>query len=355
VTERLAELLIAEDTRLRVEQANVTSNFLKAESGRAEEELRGKETELAQFLAKHPEFAVDTSGMATAGSAVRAAQTRERGSRTTDPKLLALERQRERIKARLRAPDEPAPPRVPAPPSAERVAALARVDNAKRALETAKEDLERNEARFTAAHPDVVAAKRRVQEAERRVKEAEAEVPPLEEVDAVRAATDPAERAALAQELDKIDREIAAQKRRERDDRPPDEIDEGKNWVVELERDWARINREVAEAREKHDTLEARLFSAEIAASSELSGQSGQMEIVDPAFKPVRPSGAPKRLLVMAGLVLALGLGAALALLLAFVDDRLYDRQDIERLEIAPVLIVVPGGKKKKKGRVRRA
>jgi capsular polysaccharide biosynthesis protein len=46
----------------------------------------------------------------------------------------------------------------------------------------------------------------------------------------------------------------------------------------------------------------------------------------------------------MAGLAVSLMLGLGLALLLALVDDRLYDRFDVEKLELAPLLIVVPRG-----------
>jgi protein tyrosine kinase modulator len=353
VTARLADMLIEDDNRMRTEQVNVTSNFLKAEKTRAEDELRVKEKAQAEFLAKHPEFVQESSGQSSTGSAVRAAQKNESRTHATDPKILALERQRDRIKARLKAPDQPPPVRTPAQPSAERVAALARVDNARRAVEAARDELAHNQARFTDQHPDVVAAKRRLQDAERRLREAEAAVPAQEINEPIAVATDPAERQALKDELDRIERDIADQKRRGHDDKPDgsggDDEDTGANWVVALETDWQRLSREVAEARERNETLEARLFSAQIAAASELSGQSAQMEIVDPAYLPSRPSGAPKRLIVMAGVVVAFSFAGALALLLALVDDRLYDRQDVERLELAPVLVVVPGVKKKRR------
>jgi hypothetical protein len=57
ITARLAEALIAENTRHRAEQAEVTKSFLDAERKRIEDDLREKETALARFLTKHPEFA----------------------------------------------------------------------------------------------------------------------------------------------------------------------------------------------------------------------------------------------------------------------------------------------------------
>jgi hypothetical protein len=113
--------------------------------------------------------------------------------------------------------------------------------------------------------------------------------------------------------------------------------------IVELETDWSRLNREVADARERAKQLQDKQFVASMAATSEAEGRSAQMVIVDPAYKPTHPAG-PGRLKLMAmGLLAALGLGMALSFGLALIDDRLYDRYDVERLDVAPVLVIVPG------------
>jgi capsular polysaccharide biosynthesis protein len=44
----------------------------------------------------------------------------------------------------------------------------------------------------------------------------------------------------------------------------------------------------------------------------------------------------------MVGLLLSIVLGMAAALALALYDDRLYDRVDVERLQLAPLLSVLP-------------
>ena len=65
------------------------------------------------------------------------------------------------------------------------------------------------------------------------------------------------------------------------------------------------------------------------------------LTVIDPAFKPMRPTGTGKTIYLMAGMVLFLGLGTALAIGLALIDDRIYRRGDIDPLGI-PVLATIP-------------
>jgi capsular polysaccharide biosynthesis protein len=63
--------------------------------------------------------------------------------------------------------------------------------------------------------------------------------------------------------------------------------------------------------------------------------------VVDPAFKPIKPSGPGKTIFLLAGMVLFLSLGVAFAIGLAVIDDRLYRRADLDQLGIR-VLAVIP-------------
>ena len=72
-----------------------------------------------------------------------------------------------------------------------------------------------------------------------------------------------------------------------------------------------------------------------------LAEQGGRLSVVDPAFKPMRPSGPGKTIFLLAGMVLFLGLGGALAIGLAIIDDRLYRREDLDVVGV-PVLAVIP-------------
>ena len=83
------------------------------------------------------------------------------------------------------------------------------------------------------------------------------------------------------------------------------------------------------------------MFRAQIDANQKVAEAGGRLTVIDPAFEPKRPTGTGKTIFLMAGMVLFLGLGVAIAIGLAVIDDRLYHRGDIDLLGI-PVLAVIP-------------
>ena len=76
-------------------------------------------------------------------------------------------------------------------------------------------------------------------------------------------------------------------------------------------------------------------------ANQKLAESGGRLSVVDPAFRPVKPSGPGKTLLMVAGLALFVVLGAGLAVGMAVIDDRLYRRSDLESMGVS-VLAVIP-------------
>ena len=121
--------------------------------------------------------------------------------------------------------------------------------------------------------------------------------------------------------------------------------------MVALETDWARLRRDVAEQSERVETLSDSMFRAQLDAQTRIAEQGSSLQPVDEAYLPMRPMGKGKKVLVLAGLVVFTGLGMALAVGLAIVDDRLYRRVDLEQLEIAPVLAVIPQPKRAKRSK----
>ena len=82
------------------------------------------------------------------------------------------------------------------------------------------------------------------------------------------------------------------------------------------------------------------MFRAKI-DSAQKQAEQDRLTVLDEAFKPTVPTGPPKSIFLMAGVVLFLGLGGALAIGLALIDDRLYRRHDVDELGVA-VLAVIP-------------
>jgi uncharacterized protein involved in exopolysaccharide biosynthesis len=110
--------------------------------------------------------------------------------------------------------------------------------------------------------------------------------------------------------------------------------------VVALETEWVKLTRGVTEARQHQDELEAALFKANTAVSSESGGHGIQVTLIDPAFLPqsaVPPGRAVIVALFVAG---ALLLGILLAFVRAFVADRVYDARDVARC--VNLLVEVP-------------
>jgi uncharacterized protein involved in exopolysaccharide biosynthesis len=338
LTARLADLLIQENTKNRAAQAEETKEFLDTEKTRLESDLRGKEESLAKFLAKHPEFALETTATGSgSGAAVRAVRKEAAAPKPTDPALLALEREAQRIKERLGQPVTVTPSKEPVDP---------RVREAEQELLQAQRELGDKQGRFTEQHPDVVAARQRVRTAEERLMRARGSAlnpDPLKTPAWVSKPTE-IDRMLLQNQLDKVNQQIAAARLRQakKNEAQPAGGASTANWIVQLETEWSRLTREMSDARERLQTLDAKHFKAEIAASSESSGGAAQMVIIDPAYLPTHPYRGARRLKVGVGAGASLIFALGIALALALADDRIYERYDVERLKLGKVLVVVP-------------
>jgi uncharacterized protein involved in exopolysaccharide biosynthesis len=347
VTSRLADMLVEENSRSRQERAKESTDFLDAQKKRADEKLDGLETELAQFMATHPEFVTDSGGRA--GAAIRAAEKKNG--------IVASGGDRPTIRRRFTGgplpiggraiPDMPAAAGGPAAPPVDPVL-LAQRASLMAELIAANKDLNEKSVRFTDQHPDVRAAKARVASAEAKLQEAEAAIqaaqpppppPPVklpEDPYADPSKATPPKDVPVAK-ADPTD--SPKDKPAEKPPTPP-----GKDsQIVNLETEWNRLNREVGKAREEQKQLEGRLFQAEITASSEIGGYAATIAILDPAFRPAAPSGAPNRTILIGGFVASLLVGIILAAARGILlDDRLFDASEIDNIGLAPVLAVVP-------------
>ncbi len=346
VTQRLAQQLIDENQRLRVEQARVQREFLEAEKSRAELQLKTKERQQAQFLSDHPEFALDQNAQAS-GVAVRARERESGKAGATDSSLDALRRQSFRLDSAISG-DAPASLRLEQQADPEAEAARA---SAEGQLSSARADLAAKRGIFTDDHPDVKAAQRRVADAEASLRNAEDKVKASRLANAANSPSlDPeAARAKLKEKKRKIDAEIAAREKALTDKNKPEEPitpNEEASSIVGLETDWARMSRDVSEARTQMNELERNYFRAQIESSSSLGGYSDQVVVLDPAYVPTRPEPPGKSLIVVLAGAAALVFGLILAILRALLDDRIYEEADLAR--VSPVLAVVPRGGKRR-------
>ncbi len=358
VTEKLTKMLQEKDEELRNKQARETVEFATKQKEDAEIELKKRRSALAQFLSEHPEFALDAQSALTEGAGIRARQNQGQGQgqngKALTPeqqKLLEYERQRQRITARLNAPTDAPPVRLVAPPSPERSAALAALGEAERELAAARREVENAETKYGPRHPTVINAQKRLENAQEGHRRAKAAVPPEEEV-TIAPAT-PQDRSKLQRQLDEIDKQI----QRLRSGKPgaPAAPDDNSSWIVKLETDHADLRRAVTEQNERVSSLAQGVFRAELDARQKLAEAGGRLALIDPAFRPVKPSGPGKKIFLMAGVVLFLAMGFAIAVLLAVIDDRLYRRSDLDHLGVTVLGVIPPPPKPAKAARPRAA
>jgi uncharacterized protein involved in exopolysaccharide biosynthesis len=340
VTEKLTTLLQQKDDFLRNDQAKATVSFALQQKDEAQQDLAKHEIELAAFLAKHPEFAQDATQAAAAGTmagegaGIRAIKNNKVNA--GNARIYALERQKRRIQARLDAPPDAPPIRIPAPATPEKIAAEAEVSQARAELASAKRELQDALSQYTDQHPAAIRAKDRMAAAESKLKRAQAAVPP--DVETTVAPATEADRERLRKELAALETQIVDEQKR---DGKTTAVDTTTDWVVQLETEHAKLRRVVQEGRERVESLADSAFRAQMDANQKLAESGGRLSVVDPAFKPVKPSGPGKTLLMLAGMALFLALGGGLAVGMAVIDDRLYRRSDLESLGIN-VLAVIP-------------
>ena len=323
VTAALAESLIAEDKTLRRDKARKVRDFLQGARKESDDELKKTELALAEFLAAHPGFALDSMllmpGAPPTGAAIRAAEA-EKPAPQRSARLGAFSR------PGVLTPAAPAAagPAVPADIASER--ARAEAD-----LHAARADLADKLARYTPQHPDALAAAARVDRADARVRSAQSAINSA-------IAAQPAPRSSPPTEA----KPQQPPPRRMMRPPPAPKKEAAPQDLVALETDWSKLVRGVNEARTRHEQLEANLFKAEIAASSESGGQAVQVAVVDPAYLPTREVPPGRLTLIGIFMVLSLVLGAGLAMLKAVLDDRIYGKKELDG--VGPLLVAVPKG-----------
>jgi hypothetical protein len=207
-------------------------------------------------------------------------------------------------------------------------AAAPGVDRAERgraeaAVAAAQADMADKSSRFTEEHPDVRSARAALERAQQRL--AALSAPGAAPAAAGAAAEAPAPRRVF------VPSPSAAK----------DLAKAGAGTdLVALETDWQRLTRSVNEARERHDQIEASFFRADIAQSSESGGHAVQVQVIDPAYLPLKPVPPGRSIIAAIFVGLSLILGALAAIACALLDDRVYDGHDAA--SISSVLAEVP-------------
>lgn len=368
VTKYLADSLIEDWSEGDLQDLKREADFLAQQEQASLSGLEQSTKALTEFLAAHPEFAIEAQQAATtpfgpspaAGIPLIPKATKGGSSAVptpSDPELAALWRERARLEGEARnasaaAKGLPPPPPASAKQMDDQIAqAESEVEAAAKRVAETQADLA-SKSNLTEDHPDMRAARMAAEAAARRLHESKVKLASLQQLKSSGAPapmpTDvPAE---LAEKLRSIDAQIGARRaqlekstaaaadgaKQEAPRRP------GVPPVVELETEWQRLLRALGDARSHHDDLNARAERSRLALEAAHAEATQRMAVVEPAFRPTHPTKGGRTNAAIAGLVLTLLVALGYATLRVTVADELVDPEDVEALGIVPVLGVVP-------------
>ena len=118
--------------------------------------------------------------------------------------------------------------------------------------------------------------------------------------------------------------------------------------------EFRRLQREVEYLKEAQRQLDDKLFKADLSAGANADKGNIQVSILDAAYLPVHPISKARSTGLATFLAAGMILAALVALISARLDDRIYQRGDLEMLDILPVIGVIPrtsaGGRRRGSG-----
>ncbi len=345
VTERLASLVIEENSRDRKVVAEGTNLFLETQLEEARVKLVGHEKKLEAYRRAHM-GQLPTQAESNM-QAVQTLQSQAQGlndsiARDRD-RLFVVERELADMPARIEA-GAVVLPTPTAAPTASDADGLPIGRSASERLAVAREQLRAFEVRFKPEHPDVIRLKGIIRDletkaaAERKVEAKTAEpvgAPPPSLV-AIREAQLRDERAMLNRQITQKDVQIAGIRSQiatyqARLDAMPTRESE----MIALTRDYDTLNKVYTDLLLKRQ-------DSQVAANLEQRQVGEQFKILDPANRPERPFSPNRPLIAAAGVAGGLGIGIAFVLLLELRDRTFRTDIDIQQALGLPVLAMIP-------------
>lgn len=332
---RIADLFIQENLRLRAHQAKGTSTFLEAELADTKAKLELQEARIAAFKQRYmgalPEER-DTNLRASEQLSARLQINMDALDKAETRKLLL---QREITSLSYATEDVPAVAPLPSAPAAPR-----RSDQLRAQLIELR-------SRYTDRHPDVIRAQaelERVEELERAADRQE-----QERIEVAAAAPLPTRRPArvdpmLRTQLDATELEIRnLHAERARIQAAMGGLEGRLNNIPRVEQELLSLTRDYDNIRRSYDSLLAKRTDARLAENLEKSRQSEQFTVLEKAVPPSAPHGPNLILLLALGIAGGGLLGIVLALLREQTDSTYTDADELQKdFPGVPVLATIP-------------
>jgi polysaccharide chain length determinant protein (PEP-CTERM system associated) len=327
VTNALTSYFIAENLKLREDQAIGTAEFLSEELETIRRRLIEKEAELKRyresFMGGLPEQ-LDTN-LKILERLQQQITTNQENLREAQNRRLLVQQQLADARKTRESITPPAPPARPG-------------EEPQESLEQLKAYLASLEARYTQRHPDVVRLKRKIADLESK----EQSTPEKAEVIPDNTAFIEAERGMLNQ-LREIDLQI--QNLKSEAVRLNAQIKQYEALVENTpkrEQELLSLNRDYDNIRQTYNSLLSRKLEAELAVSMERKQKGEQFRILDPAKVPMNPFKPDMRRIFLMSVFLGLAVGCGLAYVREIMDTSFRRPEEIENFLHVPVIASLP-------------
>jgi polysaccharide chain length determinant protein (PEP-CTERM system associated) len=314
VAERLLDLFVSFNRRMRAEQAEETYRFLQAQAKQLELSMDGMETRLAAFKAKYGDALPEAQARNLAG-----VERAQRDLDIVEREILAAEER----EALLQLQFEALSPSL-----------TAAVGDWRAELARLRGELALAEQRYTAEHPDVRRLKRAVVDMASQGAASEA---------AQAAAPDNPEYLRVRSQLTGVRRELANLRGSAARIRGS-LVDYQQNVATapNVERDYMQLAREYENTQKRYADIQEKIKAASLSQVFESEARGERFTLIRNASAPRTPY-SPNRLgISLLGFVLGGGLALLVAVIVDASDPTVRGAEDFEELFAAPIGAVPP-------------
>lgn len=331
VTNALANFYVAQNDRMRSEEATRTAAILNQRMIDAKKQLDRVEESMRQYTAQHTVELPQQTGVTLASITRLNDQLRLNGEQQLNV-MEQKQRLLEGVTLELQAQNIAAPtPLLLSDP----------VEVQKR-IATKKDELQQLLTRAKETHPDVIRLKDEIaglereataREAEQRAVEASGKQPePSKDLP-------PARRRAL----ESLDGQLARLKQVEADTRTQiAQYEHRLEGVPAVQQEFQLLTRDQQSAKEQYDTLMKQYNDAQFVASMETDRQGERFRILEAAIPPDGPKAPNRMRLLLMGLLLAIGAAIAAVLVAEQLDSSFHSLDELRHFTRVPVLAAIP-------------
>jgi succinoglycan biosynthesis transport protein ExoP len=333
VANAVAAFYVAQNDRMRSEEAVRTADFLKQQLAEAKKQVVHHEDNVRAFTARHTGELPQQTGMNLATLSRLNDQLRLNGEQQ-----LHIMEQRERLLEGVAVETQA----LAATSATQTVKPTGDPLELQKRLAQLKDELQQLETRSTAKHPDVIRLKDQIaavekevaakEEAEKAAAESGVKPEPSKELPPTR-----------RRALETLDGELTRLKKTEADVRGQIAAFEKRlEGAPELQQEYALLSRDQQAAKDQYDSLMKRYDEAQMVAQMEADKQGERFRVLETAIPPDGPKAPNRGRLLLLGILLAAAATVGVVLLAEQMDTSFHTLDELRRFTRIPVIASIP-------------